>query len=284
MSAFLVPLAMFLINETTKDVYVLPPEAAANIEGAKPCAPLKATIAATTFTAAMLDQLCTVTAQGLLPKISSQTKTSWSVEHAQTVGQAIRSLQSLPNLRSDAPAWPPEIPFSLSGLTSSSGMSVVIGVKTPDKQPAIIERIDAWSNVDDRLTRAYWSRSMNDPTYAFSQPRIIGRMGLFIQRAWKGQSKSNQRIETLKVLVDKKISEREIALIESVVKAYAKGAGDNPIAPVEVRKDGIVYQTAAGRVRLNDIVARLQRDLPAFKSQALADGPADISIMLSSPN
>lgn len=284
MSAVLVPLAMFLVNETTKDVYVLPPEAAASIEGAKPCAPLKASIAATTFTAAMLDQLCTVTAQGLLPKINSQFKTSWSVEHAQSVGQAIRALQTLPNLRPDAPVWPPEIPFSLSGLTSSTGMSVVIGVKTPDKQPAIVERIDAWSSADERLTRAYWSRSMNDPTYSFSHTRVVGRMGLIIQRAWKGQSKPIQRIETLKVLVDKKISEREIALIENVVKAYTKGAGDNPIAPVEVRKDGIVYQTAAGRVRLNDIVTRLQRDLPAFKSQALADGPADISVMLPAPN
>lgn len=284
MTAALIPLAMFLVNETTRDIYVLPPEAAAQIEGAKPCAPFKANITATTFSNANLDQMCTSLAQSLFPKVASVMKTTWSPEHAQSVGHVIRSLQTVPNLRADVQVWPPEIPFSLAGLTSSSGMNLVFGVKTPDKAPAVLERVDVWSSTEDRFVRTYWSRSMNDPTYSSSQARIMARVGSSIQRSWKAKSGPGDKPDVLKILVDKKISEREIAVIENVVKAYSKGAGDGSIAPVEVRKDGIVYQIAVGRARQVEIVNRLNRELPTFKSLSLADGPVDISVLMAAPN
>lgn len=284
MSAALIPLALFLINETTKDIYVLPGEAAAQIEGARPCAPIKTNIASTTFSVSTLDQFCTSVAQGLIPRVNSVVKTTWSMEHAQSVGGVIRSLQFLPNLRADVPIWPPEIPFSLAGLTTAAGMSIVVGVKTPDKQPALIERLDVWSRLDERFTRAYWSRSMNDPTYASTQARIIARMGTYIQRAWKSQPVFKEKPEMMRILVDKKISERELAVIESMIKAYSKGAPESAISPIEVRREGIVYQTFAGKNRQADILNRLSRELPAFRAQALTEGPADVSVMLATPN
>lgn len=280
----LIPLAVFLINETTRDLYVLPPEAAAQIEGARPCAPIKASIAATTFTSATLDQMCTALAQGLVPKLSQAVKTNWSVDHAKAVGTVIRALQSAPVLRADAPVWPPEIPLSLTGLTASSGATMVFGVKLPEKQPAAVERIDVWSSIDDRFTRTYWSRSMNDPMYLSSQARIIARMGSYIQRAWKGAAPVAAKPNMLKILVDKKISEREISIIENVVKAFSKGNADAAISPVDVRKEGIVYETSASRAKQAEVLARLTRELPSFRAQNLPEGAADISVMLVAPN
>ncbi|NBW80497.1 hypothetical protein EBR21_01970 [bacterium] len=284
MSAALLPLAMFLINESTRDIYVLPPEAAEKLPGVKPCAAINSNISATVFSPATLDQMCTSLAQGLLPKVNSVTKTNWSVDSAKVIGSAILALQSAPGLRTEAPVWPPEIPFSMAGLTSTNGMNLVVGIKIADKVPALVERVDVWSNIEGRFTRVYWSRSMNDPTYTSSQTRIIQRVGSYISRAWKSQSLLADKPETLKLLVDKKISEKEMAIVESVLKAYSKGASEVSVSPTEVRKDGIIFRTSTNKSKQAEVVARLARELPALKTQAVNDGSIDVSVMLSAPN
>ncbi|MFZ9520146.1 MAG: hypothetical protein ACO3A4_06675 [Silvanigrellaceae bacterium] len=284
MPAALLPLAIFLINESTRDLYVLPPEAAAQVPGAKPCAAMNSNIAATTFSAATLDQMCTSLAQSLLPRVNSVAKTTWSVEHAKATGFAITALQSVPGLRADAPVWPPEIPFSMAGLNSSEGMNLVFGIKIADKSPAIVERVDVWSNVDGRFTRAYWSRSVHDPTYNSSQARIVQRVGSYINRAWKSQNNQVEKAETLRLLVDKKISEKEMSTVESVLRAYSKGGPEASVLPVEVRKDGIVFRTSTHKGKQADVLARLTRELPALKTRAVSDGSIDLSVMLAAPN
>jgi hypothetical protein len=284
MSVALLPLAMFLINESTRDVYVLPPEAAAQLPGVKPCAAINSNISANVFSPATLDQMCTLLAQSLLPKLNSVSKTTWSVDSAKAIGTAILALQSAPGLRTESPVWPPEIPFSMAGLTSTNGMNLVFGIKIADKTPALVERVDVWSNVDGRFTRVYWSRSMNDPTYNSSQARIVQRVGSYISRAWKAQSPQTEKPETLKIIVDKKISEKEMAIVESVLKAYSKGASESAVSPIEVRKDGIIFRTPTNKSKQADVVTRLARELPALKTQAVNDGSVDVSVMLSAPN
>lgn len=282
MAAGLIPLAIFLLNETTNDLYVLPPEAASQVDVARPCAPMKATITAMTFSASTLDQMCTQLAQNLVPKVNALIKTQFSVEHAQAIGKAIRALQTAPGLRSELSVWPPEIPFSLSGLTASEGMTLFFGVKPADKQATSIERVDIWSNIEGRFSRAYWSRSMHDPMYLSPQSRILSRVTSFIQRTWKTQTKAieKDKSKVLRILVDKKISDKELNTIESVVRASTKGAIDNALSPVEVRKDGIIYQTLAAKAKQDDIVARLARELPTFRTQVIEDDAVDVSVLL----
>jgi hypothetical protein len=283
MSVLLVPLAVFLINETTKDIFVLPSDAVSAVEGAKPCAPIKTNIVANTFTSATLDQMCTSLTQTLLPKIGSVVKTGFSSEHAQKIGGMIRSLQTAPAIRANAPLWPPEIPFSLSGLTSPEGMTLVFGVKIAGNQAVVLDRIDVWSNINGNFTRTYWSRSLNDPTYSSTMGRITARVGSQIQRVWKGAKVTRQPEENLKIIVDKKISERELAVIENVLKTQLKVAPELLMLPVDVNKDGIVYATAVGKARRSDVAGRLSKELPVFQTSTLSEGPADIKVMLGAP-
>ncbi|NBO39446.1 hypothetical protein EBU99_12785 [bacterium] len=279
----LVPLAMFLVNETTRDIYALPAEAAARIEGAKPCASIRTNITATEFSVASLDQMCASLAQGLLPKINSTVKTTWSSEHGAEIGGLIRSLQNLPSLRREAQVWPPEIPFTLSGLSRPVGMTVVFGVKVIDKQPVLLERVDLWSQVDGRFLRNYWSRSIHDPTRSAPVAKVLQRVGSNLQRLRKGSATPPVRQESIRVLVDKKISERELASLENVIKALGKGTADTNLVPIDVRKEGLVYQTQIARSKLDDVVGRLQRELPAFKAESVEEGPFDVRLVIAAP-
>jgi hypothetical protein len=227
--------------------------------------------------------MCTSLTQGLLPKIGAVMKTSLSGEHAQAMGTIIRGLQNVPSLRSNAPVWPPEIPFTLSGLTAPEGMNLVFGVKISGNQAVVLDRIDVWSNANGAFTRTYWSRSMNDPTYSSSLARVTARVGSQIQRVWKGAKTSIRTDDTLKILVDKKISERELAVIENVLKSQLKGSADLLISPVDVRGDGIIYATAVLKSKRSEVSARLAKELPVFQTSVLNEGPADLKVMLGAP-
>lgn len=279
----IVPLAMFLINESTRDVFVMPGEAASRIEGAKPCASLRTNVAATEFTAASLDQMCALLAQGMLPKISTTLKTTWSSEHAAKVGGVIRGLSGFGYIRNEAQVWPPEIPFSIAGLSQPQGVSVVFGVKVAEKRPVLLERVDTWAQVDGRFVRSYWSRSVHDPAYYAPLTKVLQRAGASFQRSWRAPDVSPAKQESVRILVDKRISERELVLMETVVKAFIKGAAETPLIPVDVRKDGIVYQTQVAKPRITELIARLGKDLPAFKTQTLSEGPFDLSLLVAAP-
>lgn len=282
-AAALVPIAMFLINETTRDVYVLPAEAASRIEGAKPCASIKLNIVVSEFSASSLDQMCASLAQGMLPKISSVVKTTWSTDHATRVGGIIKNLGSLSGVRRDPQVWPPEVPFTVSGLSQPQGVSVVFGVKVFEKQPVLLERVDAWAQVDGRFLRSYWSRAIQDPTNSSTVLKIMQRIGISFQRSWRAPSAPAPNQEALRVLVDKKISERELASLESVVKAFSKGVAETHLVPVDVSKDGILYQTKIPRGKIQEVVARFSKEIPALKAQTMNDGPVDISLAVSAP-
>jgi hypothetical protein len=285
MPAAAVSLAMFLINETTKEIYTLPAEADGKLSWAKPCAPFKTTITASTFSSATLDQMCTSLAQSLLPRISGVLKTTWSNELMRTNGTTIYNLQSAPVLRSDAQLWPPEIPFSLTGLTAVNGMNIVVGVKIPEKTPATLERIDVWSNLDGKFTRVYWSRAINDPTYRADLPRITQWIGGQIQRAWKSSPTpaATETVGKISLLVDKKISEKDLTTIENVVRSSVKGASASALWPIEVRKTGILYQTLLDKSKQSEIAKKLIRELPAYRVQKNSEDSADLSLMLTLP-
>ena len=282
-SSALIPLAMFLLNEATRELYVLPPEAAVRVEGSKPCAPIKANITATEFSASTLDQMCAFLSQSLLPKISPLTKAFWSSEHANRIGTMIRQWGVMGGVRSEAQVWPPDVPFGILGLNQPRGISVVFGVRAVEKQAALLERVDVWSQVDGRFLRSYWSRSIYDPTNLQPATRAIHRVGTGFQRAWKSPSAPEARQELLRLLVDKRISERELASLESVIKGFSKSAPDIQLVPIDVRKDGILYQTQIPRGKVQDVISKLSKDLPVLRAQATAEGPVDISLVLAAP-
>ncbi|MBM3382452.1 MAG: hypothetical protein FJY29_08435 [Betaproteobacteria bacterium] len=279
----LVPLAMFLINESTRDVFVMPGEAAARIEGAKPCASIRINVVATEFTPATLDQMCVLLAQGMLSRVNGVVKTTWSSEHAAKVGGMIQGLSGFGHLRNEAQVWPPEVPFSVVGLNQPTGVSVVFGVKALEKRPVQLERVDAWAQVDGRFLRSYWSRSIHDPAYYAPISKALQRIGTSFQRAWRAPTSPALKQDALRILVDKRISERELATLESVVKSLSKGAADTQLIPIDVRKDGILYQTQVPKPKVQDVIARFGKDLPALKAQSLGEGAVDISLMVAAP-
>lgn len=279
----LVPLAMFLLNETTRDLYVMPAEAAARIDGAKPCASIKLNIVVTEFSASSLDQMCASLAQGMLPKINPAVKTTWSSQHASDVGSLIHQWSRMGGVRREPSIWPPDAPFSVLGLSRPAGVTVVFGVRTTEKQPTILERVDTWSQVDGRFLRSYWSRAIHDPTNAQPVARILHRAGAGFQRAWRAPSAPAPKQDLVRLLVDKKITERELASMETVIRAYSKGPADIQLVPIDVRKEGILYQTQIPKLKLQEIVARLTKEMPAFRTQSMTEGPIDISLMVSAP-
>jgi hypothetical protein len=159
-------------------------------------------------------------------------------------------------------------------------MNVVLGVKIAGSQAVVLDRIDVWSSLNGSFTRTYWSRPMNDPTYSSTMARVIARVGSQIQRVWKASRNAGPTEQNLRILVDKKISEREIAVIENVLKSQIKSFTEPLISPVEVSKDGIIYATPVGKAKRPEVVARLAKDLPVFQTTTLSEGPADIKMML----
>lgn len=279
----LVPLAIFLLNETTRDLYVYPQEAASQIESARPCASMKTNVTLTDFTSSSLDQMCAALGQSLLPKLNSVVKTQWSLEHAGVIGGLVRVFSGLPTVRKDAHAWPPEMPYTMTGLSVPSGISAVFGVKVSEKGIAFLERVDLWSQVDNRFLRTYWSRSTQDPTNSWSLARIFQRVGNGFQRSWKSQPVGQLRAEHVRILIDKRMSERELTALEGIVKSMVKGNFDSVLVPVAVRSDGIVYQTPVPRVKNQELADRVTKDLPVYRSQLLSEGPAEVSLTLAAP-
>ncbi|MEY4065672.1 MAG: hypothetical protein RIR26_1880 [Pseudomonadota bacterium] len=282
-AASLVPFALFLLNETTRDLYVFPQEAASQIESARPCASMKANVTLTEFTSASLDQMCASLGQSLLPKVNAVVKTQWSLEHAGVIGGLVRVFAGLPTVRKDGSVWPPEMPYTMTGLSVPNGISAVVGVKVSEKGIALLERVDLWSQVDNRFLRTYWSRSTQDPTGTWPVSRILQRVGNGFQRSWKSQPAGPLRPETVRVLVDKRMSERELTAFEGIVKGMTKGNSESVLVPVAVRGDGIVYQTPIPRAKNQELADRVTKELPVYRSQVLSEGPAEVSLMLAAP-
>jgi hypothetical protein len=210
-------------------------------------------------------------------------KTTWSSEHAVKIGGMIQGLTAFGHLRNESQVWPPEVPFSIVGLNQPQGVSVVFGVKVAEKRPVQLERVDAWSQVEGRFLRSYWSRSIHDPAYYAPISKVLQRIGSSFQRAWRGPTAPAAKQDFLRILVDKRISERELAALESVVKTFNKGAAETQLIPIDVRKDGIVYQTRVPKPKAQEVTARFGKDLPALRAQALGEGPVDISLTVAAP-
>lgn len=280
-TAVLVPLTMFLLNESTRELYVLPAEAAAKFEGAKPCVSIRNTFGSPVFSAQTLNQMCAYLAQQTLPRLTSSIKTTWSSDHGAKVGMTIRNLIERGNLRESAPVWPPELPFSVAGLSQLPGAVVLFGVKAIEQQQAILERVDVWANHDGQFKRTYWSRSIHDPNRFQDSARVIQKVGAQIRRTWAASASASASADSIQVLVDKRVSERELSLLESVVSSFAQGKEKDTLSPVAVRKDGIVYRAFVGRDKLQELQGKIARDFPGFKVESLADGTADLFLKFS---
>lgn len=278
----LVPLTMFLLNETTRELYVLPAEAAAKFDGVKPCVSIRNTFGSPVFSRQTLDQMCAYLAQQTLPRLTSSIKTTWSSEHGAKVGMTIKNLIERGTSRENAPVWPPNLPFSVAGLSQVTGAVVLFGVKAIDQQQATLERVDVWAQQDGEFKRTYWSRSMNDPTRFFDSAKVLRRVGSQIRRTWSSQSTASERHDGIQIIVDKKISEREFSLLESIIGSFARLKLQSALTPVGVRKEGIIFKTAVGRDKMQELQGRLSRDFSGYKSEPVSDGSADLFLKFSS--
>lgn len=279
-AAALVPLAMFLLNESTRELYVLPAEAAAKFEGVKPCVSIRNTISQPVFYSNTLDQMCAYLAQQTLPRLSASLKTTWSSDHGAKVGMTLRNLIERGSARENAPIWPPALPFSVAGLTGQNGVVALFGVKAIEQQPAMLERVDIWAQQQARFNRTYWSRAMHDPTRFLDTGKVMRKVGVQIRRTWSAEGSELGMGAGLRILVDKRISERELTILENVVKQFSKSTSGVLLKPVAVQKEGIVYQSGAQLEKVQEFQDRLSREMSGFKIESVAGGSADLNIKL----
>jgi hypothetical protein len=272
---------MFLLNEATRELYVLPAEAASKFEGAKPCVSIRNTFSSPIFSSQTLDQMCAYLAQQTLPRLTRSLKTTWSSDHGAKVGMTIRNLVERGNSRENAPIWPPDIPFSVAGLSQMSGVVVLFGVKAVEQQQASLERVDVWALHNGLFKRTYWSRSIHDPTRFLDSAKVIQRLGSQIRRTWAASPPALDSSDKIKILVDKKVSERELSMLETIVSSFAKSKTEILLSPIGVQKDGIVFQTLVGRDKIQELQSKLSSDLSGYKLEAINDGTVDISMKLS---
>jgi hypothetical protein len=277
-TAVLVPLTMFLLNEATRELYVLPAEAAGKFEGAKPCVSIRNTFGSPNFSSQTLDQMCAYLAQQTLPRLTSSIKTTWSSDHGAKVGMTIRNLVERGNSREAAPVWPPDIPFSVAGLSQMAGVVVLFGVKAVEQKQATLERVDVWAQYNGQFKRTYWSRSINDPTRFLDSAKVIQRMGSQIRRTWASTAAPVDTVNKIKILVDKKISERELSMLESIVSSIAQVKSGIFLSPIGVQKDGIVFQTPVELDKAQELQGKLTRDFSGYKLETISDGSVDFSL------
>lgn len=277
----LLPLTMFLLNEATRELYVLPAEAATKFEGVKPCVSIRNTFGNPVFSSQTLDQMCAYLAQQTLPRLTGSIKTKWSSDHGARVGMIIKNLIERGNSRESAPVWPPDIPFSVAGLSSVAGVVVLFGVKAVEQQQATLERVDVWAHHNGQFKRTYWSRSMNDPARFLDSAKAIRRLGSQIRRTWATKSEAPDSANKIRIMVDKKISERELSVLESIVGSFVKVKAESFLSPIGVRKDGIVFQTLVARDKTQDLQGRLSRELSGYSLEQVSDESVDFFLKLS---
>lgn len=267
-SVLTVPLAALLIDERTNDIFVLPPEAAVKVQGkvnnfsvkpgkySKTPDPLHREL--DSVETQLSDRLGSFAAAVTkrMTGLTFEYNTTWAENALQFVNDSfsLRAFSTLKQL-----PWPPASGLAASTLKSDEGALFVFTVRSSDKT-GILEKADLIRIRSSGHTRSYWSRHLNDPTQKETVPLVLDKLSAHYVK--QQRLKLPMFNETkLRLIVDRKVSERDVAKIEDALRSISLG-GDFLLVPYEVNKNDIRYNTPVEFSRQERLIAKINKDIP----------------------
>lgn len=163
--------------------------------------------------------------------------------------------------------WPPFGGISASTLKPHAGIVMVFTTKGADKA-AIIEKVDIIRlKGGGQHNRSFWSRNLNDPTRKEQPNKIFEKVSShFLKQARSTLPATSDN--KVRLIVDKKVSDRDLAAIENIFRPVALGA-DIVFVPYEVNKADIRYHTGVETSRAAKLVARINKDVPSVYARVV---------------
>jgi hypothetical protein len=272
-----IPLVALLVNELTREVYVLPPESVPTNQPENgsvrflPATPLntKGIVSVDKLNASdtpLPDRL------GMLMQHVGKRigHTRYSQEYAASVMSFVINSGFLEkNITQGRPPWPPVTGFALSPLAKGNGIIAVFSYRSGDKSGILssidFTRIDAGS-----VIRSYWSRNLNDPTAADKTSEAVEKVVAHFQKSQTAPKPG--RVENrLRIAIDRRVPERDLAQIESAIKTIAAASVEAPLVPIAVDRNDIRYQTSIEVGQLDTFIAKLKSTLPALNARKISN-------------
>ena len=268
-----VPFAALLIDEKSHDVYVYPPEAVpqSEQEGSyyhfKPASAsnIKPTEFQLSSLESSLPDRATVFASLTLSKLSSLRVHS-NVAWAREVVVFLEGAGKLQTVRAQNRPWPPSVTLAASPLLQKQGVVAVFTVRNSEKS-GILEKLDLARFAQGHLIRSYWSRSIQDPALTEKVPKVFERMTTHFLKQIKSPKIQNHD-GVIRLIVDKKVPEKELAAVEGILRSYVVG-NDNILVPYEVTRADVRYFTPVVNTRIDRLLDRIKKDVPGVHARAV---------------
>lgn len=280
-------LATLLVDEKSREVYVLPPEAVAALQGAQDAQGgqgtqisrgafvFKAGVARTgkvtevdvNSQSTPLAERVGVFAQAALMKMTQGPamfyNADWARQVLEFLGTAATTVTSAQ--AEQRSTWPPALAFSASPLAQGRGYVLVFSVRNAEKSGAL-EKLDFLRFSEGHTTRSYWSRHVNDPTLQESAFKAIEKVAGHFKRQQK-LALPEVSETSLRLIVDKKVGEKDLVAIEGILKAMA--GGDVLLLPYEVTRADVRYATPVQTSKLGKVVEKIRAGVPGVYARAV---------------
>jgi hypothetical protein len=271
------PMTALLVNELTREIYILPPE---SVPAEQPTDGLARFLPATPMTnkgAVSVDKLNALDTplgerlgllMGYIGKRLGSTK--YSSEYALSVMNFINNSGTLEKgLTQGRPPWPPVTGFALSPLAKQNGIIAVFSFRNGDKT-GILSSIDLTRIDSGSIVRSYWSRNLNDPTASDKTSEAVEKIISHFQKS-QAAPKPGRRENRLRIAIDRRVSERDLAQIESTIKTLATSPSEIPLIPIAVDRNDIRYQTPIDVGQSDSFLAKLKTALPALNARKISN-------------
>lgn len=155
--------------------------------------------------------------------------------------------------------WPPSVPLTLSRLREGAGVYFVFTIQS-EKHP--IERIDLMRfSESGEFTRTYWSRQVDDPSRLRLTEEVLTETAQKFMRQVRQKQRPDATGERLRLAVDRRIGESDLAAIEKAIQTLLK-SNDSALTAVEVTSTDILFLTEAEKsmeVQLVSVLGKLSK-------------------------
>ncbi len=276
-----IPTVLLLLDENTRDVFVMPPDSSKisaqnDFFQIHPATVLRTGVAPekANATDTPLTERLTHFASVAQKKLGTlHLDAAWGSSVVQFVSASGNLTASFE--KTETP-WPPAVNFSASTLSHQNGQILVFTVRDASKM-GILEKIDLIRlDGSGKIIRTFWSRSLNDPTITESALNAIDKATTQFQKSLRTENISFDE-KNMRMVFDKRIGERDVLTTETALKDQLKNAPDAILIPFDVSETEVRYQTPVPLSKLQTFLERL-KELDTRLSGVRTGETSDIQI------
>lgn len=190
------------------------------------------------------------------PKQSLELDGRWAATAFKAVDIAISAVDSTVN--NTTQRWPLPLSTINANLPANGGAVFIFTVRSADKA-GVLEKVDFLKFGEKHPTRTFWTRHLHDPTYKEQPAKIFERVYAYYQKS--SSFKAPDPVQSaIKLIIDRRVSDKDVAALESILKSFAKGA-DITMMPVEVTRDDFRYSTPVDPSNIERVASKINVDL-----------------------